>query len=390
MKHFVSYILFHLYDLIMNPFLIKGYVSPEYYCDRGNESKRLVSSIKNQRDVTLFSIRKMGKTALVHHVFHQLKKSDNNVFTFYIDIMPTANLKEFINSLATAIVGTMDSKPHKILKGVQQFLKKLRPQITYDAITGDPSVSINIQSEAEANTTINEIFNYLKKQSDQQKIIIAIDEFQQILSYPEKNVEALLRKNIQQLNNVGFIFSGSQTHTLFSMFGDSKRPFYQSTELLHLERILKAEYLQFIQNHFIGKKVNISKEVIEYLLDLTRSHTFYVQFICNRLYSESVKRIKKEDVQYALLNILLENEALYYNYRSLLTEHQWKLVKAIAKEEGIDEVTSGRFIKENNLNNHSTVRRGIQALLDKEMIYKENEGYYVYDLFFSKWLERQK
>jgi hypothetical protein len=53
-----------------NPFVISGYASPELFCDRENETKRVLSSIKNGRNLTLISLRRMGKTGLIQHVFH--------------------------------------------------------------------------------------------------------------------------------------------------------------------------------------------------------------------------------------------------------------------------------------------------------------------------------
>lgn len=51
-----------------NPFLVRGYAGPEFFCDRAAETASLVSSIENDRDVTLIAPRRYGKTGLVHNV----------------------------------------------------------------------------------------------------------------------------------------------------------------------------------------------------------------------------------------------------------------------------------------------------------------------------------
>ena len=43
-----------------NPFLLSGYVSPEYFCDRVEETQKLISALRNGRNVTLISPRRMG------------------------------------------------------------------------------------------------------------------------------------------------------------------------------------------------------------------------------------------------------------------------------------------------------------------------------------------
>ncbi len=45
-----------------NPFLVRGYYGPEYFCDRQKETEQLVDSVLNEGDVTLIAPRRYGKT----------------------------------------------------------------------------------------------------------------------------------------------------------------------------------------------------------------------------------------------------------------------------------------------------------------------------------------
>jgi len=86
----------------MNPFIIKGYLSPKYFCDREKETARILGAISNQRNLTLVSLRKMGKTGLIFHVFNELKHLQTHE-TLYLDIYHTDNLSGLINQLGTGI-----------------------------------------------------------------------------------------------------------------------------------------------------------------------------------------------------------------------------------------------------------------------------------------------
>jgi hypothetical protein len=88
--------------------------------------------------------------------------------------------------------------------------------------------------------------------------------------------------------------------------------------------------------------------------------------------------------------ILIDQEPFYLGLRNLLTQNQWQLLKAIAKENGAREVTSSAFIRKYELTNASTIKRGIESLLDKEMIYRNDDQYFLQDVFFSRWLELQE
>lgn len=371
----------------MNPFYIRGFHGDEYFCDRENETQTIISAIKNQRSITLTSLRKMGKTGLIMNVGEKLKT--NNHHLIYLDVLGTDNLNAFINMFGSAIFKLKEPLAKKIPRLFSAFVKSLRPTVNYDALTGMPSLAFAIDSSEKAVLTLEEIFGYLQKISEKIPVVVAIDEFQQISEYPEPNVEALLRKNVQFLSDVQFIFSGSNKHILHSMFTNAKRPFYQSTQMLHLEEIPSQKYTDFIKYHFNKSNKQISDEAIERILLLTRRHTYYVQYCCNRLFAIGKQKITVHDVEEDFKKLLLENEPYYFEYRNLITSQQWSLLIALAKENGIKEITSGQFMKSYNLSNAASIKRGVEALLKKELIFLLGEKYFVYDVFLSQWLAQK-
>jgi len=52
-----------------NPFIIKGYVSKEHFCDRKNELEILHRNVENGVNTTFISPRKMGKSGLILRYF---------------------------------------------------------------------------------------------------------------------------------------------------------------------------------------------------------------------------------------------------------------------------------------------------------------------------------
>lgn len=371
----------------MNPFVLKDYAGPDYFCDRNQETNRIINAIENQRNLTLSSIRKIGKTGLIHHVFNQLNDK-GEIDAIYLDIYYTDSLTGFINKFGSALLIEKESFPEKVKRMINAFIRSIRPTMTFDSLSGAPTFSFNIENETKGIKTLEEIFGFLQERSIERPIVIAIDEFQQIAEYPEKNVEALLRTNIQQLQNVNFIFSGSDKQLLANMFTEVKRPFYQSTEFMHLDEIPENEYSDFIKVKFGIGSIIISDDAVSEILTRTRRHTYYVQFLCNRLFSSGTTEINIETVRHGYSDILHENEVFYSEYRSLLTKPQWDLLIALAKEEGIENVTTSSFLKTHDLSNPSTVRRGIDSLSEKKLIYRKDMKYYVYDVFFARWLER--
>lgn len=156
---------------------------------------------------------------------------------------------------------------------------------------------------------------------------------------------------------------------------------------MHLDEIPEEEYRQFIQSKFTAGLKVINDEAVLEILRITKRHTYYVQFLCNKLFGSGMQSIDRESVMHTMSDIFKENEVYYGEYRELLTKQQWSLLIAIAKEEGVSKVTSGSFIKKHDLSNNATVRRGIQSLLDKKIIIKKDTGFFVQDVFLAKWLQ---
>ena len=86
----------------MNPFVVGTYISKEYFCDRRVETESLEEHVRNGRNVVLFSERRMGKTGLIQHVFHDLRiKKDFHCL--YFDALACGTLQEFTFALSNSI-----------------------------------------------------------------------------------------------------------------------------------------------------------------------------------------------------------------------------------------------------------------------------------------------
>jgi len=372
----------------MNPFIIYGYHSPKFFCDRKKETAEMIRALENGRNLTLFSLRKVGKTGLIHNAFYKMKRKHKKEGFVYADISPAEDLKGFVKILAQSILRHLESKPVSMLKEAALMLRRIRPKMSFDPSSGEPSLSVYFETRSETEDSLSDTLDYLKKRSEHQQIFIAIDEFQQILNFPEINVEGLLRSRIQFMNNVRFVFSGSEQKMMLSIFADAKRPFYQSAQPMHLDKIDEGLYKNFIETKLNESNISIEPKALDLIISLTRAHTYYVQYICNNIYDLGEDKIGPDEVNKTFTKILNENESVYYGYRTLLPEQQWKLLRAIALEPGVEQITSGEFMNKYSMVSHSTVRSALKSLISKEFVYMERGKYYVYDVFLSRWLER--
>lgn len=361
-----------------NPFLTQGYAGREYFCDREDETKKLRIALENGRNVTLISLRRMGKTGLIHHVFHEIK-----IDHVYVDILHTTSLTEFTAVFGKAVLNQLESPIGKSLNQITSLFKKIQPSIKFDSLSGQPAFDLTVGTEKEAESTLEDIFNYLKKRK--KKAVIAIDEFQQISFYPEKKTEALLRSYVQNLHHIQFIFSGSSKHILTAMFSHAGRPFYQSTQFLFLDHLKREVYSNFITYHFEKARKKIDINSVNEILEWSKSHTFYVQLVCHKTFLKTEKLFHSKLLAQVKEEIFQENEPYFISYKNLLSEQQWNLLKAIAKESEVSKINQKSFLNKHHLS-ASTVQRSIKALEEREMIVHENNSHRVYDVFLGRWL----
>jgi AAA+ ATPase superfamily predicted ATPase len=369
-----------------NPFVTYGYKGTEYFCDRKAETERVTQGLHNERNITLIAPRRIGKTGLIHHVFANIKATQPDVCCLYIDIFATKNLEQFVQLLARAIIGRLDSPTQSALRKVSEFFSSFRPTMSFDARTGDPVFSLDIVPSQEEQS-LQRIFEYIRLSG--KRCYIAFDEFQRITDYPETDMEALLRSYIQFLPNVYFIFAGSQHHLMEDMFLSAKRPFYQSSQMVILQEIEEKEYHAFASRFFKAKGSSLSYDVFHHLYSKVDGQTWYVQAILNRIYAMMPKAVTIDDVDAAVNDLVDEQEVAFENYYTSLTANQSALLRAIAKEQCVKTPMARSFIMKYRLPALSSIKTALKALVDRQLVYQYQGHYIVYDRFFGIWLRMQ-
>jgi hypothetical protein len=368
-----------------NPFVVGKYVSERYFCDREEETDFLVKQIKNGRNVALIAPRRMGKSDLIHHFFNQADIREN-YYVFFVDIYATTSLSEFVYTLGKEIYEQLKPRSTVWKEKFFQMISSLRVGFKLDSMTGSPTFDLGLGDIQSPQTTLDEIFAYINEAD--KPCIIAIDEFQQIGEYTEKNVEALLRTKIQRCQRAQFVFSGSKRHMMSNMFNSSSKPFYQSAITMGLEPIPMATYTDFAIRLFEEDEKHLEPAVVNTIWQQYHGYTWFVQMMMNELYAltPSEGNCHSAMIADARRNVILSQESSYKDLMSNLPPRQKIVLQAIAKEGIAQNITSSKFIKKYNLNSASSVQAAVKNLLKDDFITQEDNTYRVYDFFFSEWL----
>ncbi|MBQ7425716.1 MAG: ATP-binding protein [Prevotella sp.] len=370
---------------INNPFVVGKYLSDRYFCDRSEETEFLRKQILNGRDVALISPRRIGKSGLIQHFFNQ-PDIEEQYHSFFVDIYATTSFAEFVYILGKEIYEQLKPQSTAWKEKFFQIISSFRVGFKLDTITGNPSFDLGLGDIQTPQTTLDEIFSYIEEAD--KPCIIAIDEFQQIGEYAEKNVEALLRTKIQKCHRAQFIFAGSKRHMMSNMFNSPSKPFYQSAISMGLDPIPVDIYADFAMRLFEERDKHIKREVVETVWNMFHGYTWFVQMMMNELFALTKPdgTCTLERINEAHRNVIMSQESSYKDLMSQLPPKQKIVLQAIAKEGLAQNITSSKFIKKYNLSSASSVQAAVKLLLKNDLVTQTDNGYRVYDFFLSEWL----
>lgn len=368
---------------LKNPFLLAGFHSKAYFCDREAEIKWLTEHFDNERNIMLHSWRRIGKTALITYFLNALE-AQNKAHTLYVDLLATKSMHAAIEQITEAVYEKFGKTQSGFSAAFQRLIAKIGFSISFDAHSGLPTFTMGAQTLARAEHSLHELGTFLAQQKKQ--VLIALDEFQKVSEYNDMDGEAVFRSWMQQFPTLRFVFSGSHRHLMSSMFLEKNRPFYKSTQLIQLEPIAIEAYREFIQNHFHQASKRITDAQIEDIYHWSRGQTYSIQLICNKLFG-TFDQVKDQDVQKVYTEIIAQEAPILGNYSNLLTRMQWDVMLAIAKEEPVNNPQSQDFIKRNGLGATSSVSSALKMLVQKEIIIKDIDGYKIHDVILTRWLQ---
>ncbi len=357
-----------------NPFPLYDYINSKYFCDRVTETERILSAVTNQRNIILVSENGIGKTTLIKHVAKELKELDNYRFV-YVSLLKTESPGQFLNTLLESVF--YNGKLQKEIKNILPDLSNIK-----NTNPSKSSKQIIVPENIDFGVTLEKIFSFLEKKT--KKIVLAIDEFQNITNWLSENDIKSLQSVLAQSQNVSFILSSNK----LGIFKTISEENISKTEIIELQKIERKKYFNFIKKRFTKEKIKIDKKSIEYILTWSKTNTFYTHYICNKIYNEGHKKINVNVVKTTIKNILKEYEYIFLGYKSLLSNYQWKLLAAIAKAGDEAKITSIKFIEQYQLNAPSSVKTGINALIEKGLVVRKQRSYHLTNVFLEQWIER--
>ncbi|PKK81147.1 MAG: hypothetical protein CVT47_03950, partial [Thermoplasmata archaeon HGW-Thermoplasmata-2] len=276
-----------------NPFIYGVAVTGEYFVDREEEMREIASSSSSGQHVVLYSPRKMGKSSLIEEMFRRLRQ-DKGVVAFRISLERVETKEALARLIINKTIENSYTSVEKLLNDAKDIFKRIRIRAFADM---DGKVGVE-PFFAETAAVFEDALELPEKIAGKKnvRIIIALDEFQQIGRMDGASLERLFRSIIETQKNVSYIFTGSEKHLISLMFGEKERPFYRFAKHMELKAIRDEILEKFIKSRVEATGKKIDDDAVRYIVDFSEGIPFYVQCFCHESWYNSGARISLETV----------------------------------------------------------------------------------------------
>lgn len=369
-----------------SPFRFGQVVESNSFINRENEFVLLEQNLLSGNHLIIISPRRYGKTSLIHK-FIVKKKDEPEIIHCLIDLFSIRSEEEFYEAFAREIIQATSGKLEEWIQNTKSFFKNLVPRISIGA---DPVADFSISFDLkEIKKHKSEILNLPSKvaQKKQKRIIIYIDEFQNIGTFKDSlNFQKNLRSVWQKHQNVSYCFFGSKRHMMLEIFNKTEAPFYRFGSLLILNRIDRKHWEDFIVAAFERTNKQISRELADEIADMMKDHPHYVQQLAHFTWSFTTKKASRETIKNALEFMLNSNSPLFIKIVEDLSVMQINLLKAISKRE--KQLTSQEVMRNYNMGTPRNVLKNRAVLEGKDVIDVTPGEILFIDPLFEIWFKK--
>jgi hypothetical protein len=370
----------------MNPFSYGTIVKGQYFYDRHEECRRIVSTLTGGNNLVLFAPRRFGKTSLVFRAIDELEKL--GYICIYFDFMPVYSRESFIEAYSKAILSKQNNL-QKAVKKIATLIKGIRPKLEFDQY-GKPEFSMGFTDDKISEKTLKDILDLPEHlASEAKRYIIVFDEFQEINKLNGENFEKLLRSKIQQQEHVNYLFLGSRTPLLNDMFNNKGRAFYNAAMLMQIESLPKNETIEFLKSRFLLSGILIDEPVSLYLIEQAGNIPYYIQLLAAEVWQNMVslqREINTEVIATCAERIVDLKSDYYFELYDRQSAYQKKLMKSLLISG--ENVFSASYGKRFRLSATSTTQKALLGLVESSIVEKVNGSYFIADPFFKRFLSR--
>ena len=360
-------------------------VSDYNFIGRKEEIRRLKMNFEEGINTILISPRRWGKTSLVRKVCEVVDRK--KVIPVFVDIFKCKTEYEFYNALAEAVLKQTASKAELWMDNARDFIARLSPKVSFSPEPNSEfALSLGISPKTHAPEEILSLAEEIA-QKKQKRIVVCIDEFQQIGEMADSvSIRKRLRSVWQHQRLTSYCLFGSKKHTMMNVFQKRNMPLYQFGDFKFLDKIPTETWVEYIVQHFKDRQRTISTEQAAKICQLVDNYSSYVQQLSWLVFSliDEGQVVTDEHLKQGVKDLLNSQEQLFMQQIEPLTAYQMNFLRCILSGHH-DDFGETAVREEFQLGSVSNITRLKTALVDKDIVEMSGKRYYITDPVFALW-----
>lgn len=374
--------------MAINPFKYGPIALDDSFTDRDAEVAELSTDALNGQDVVIFAPRRFGKTSLVHRATQRLTVKKALVAEVNLWFTPTK--EKLAGRLAREIADILGiaGKAKEVARVFGGL--RVKPTMTIDPEDGSFSFSFAAgHTSGDVDDTLERLFRMLGETaaSRGRPVVLILDEFQEIV-HIDPNLTKLLRSVFQEQPEVAHIYLGSKRHLMERIFNDENEPFWRSAKRVELGPIQPDQFKSFIYAGFRDHNRDIDDDTVERVLEITGGHPYATQELCYFLWAETGENetASPEHLDEALSKLLRSEHSHFSDLWDRATANQRILLTSLATEPG--RPLAQEYRARHGLRSTSTTQKAINALVQQEIVTRDEGFVRISEPFYAEWIRR--
>lgn len=368
------------------PFIFGKIADGKDFTDRVADTERLLMNLRGLVSTVIISPRRWGKTSLVNHVLERMA-DDKEYVTCKVDIFNCRTEEQFYQAYANAVLRASATKMDGLVEMAKRYLRSFGPKLTFGEMGSQYEMEIGMDFR-DRQYSVDEILDLPQKIAEERgkKVVVCIDEFQNVSAYDDPvGFQRQLRAHWQEHNKVGYCLFGSKKHMLLDIFSNYEMPFYKFGDIMFLDKIKEAEWVEYIVKRFGETGKEIDEETARYVTQRVECHPYYVQQLAQLSWLRTEGRCDAGVVDAAFNGLVDQLALLFSNIVDSLRARQIAFLQAVA--DGVENYTSAEVLWRYGLGTSANVKNLKSALLDRDLIDAEGRRLRIQDPVFAYWLK---
>lgn len=370
------------------PFAYGKIVENNDFTDRTEETSLLRNNFMSLTNTAIISPRRWGKSSLVAKAIKSVKEEQDDILFVKMNIFKTENPQEFYATFAKRTMEGISSSAESLLTNAKDFIARLLPKLSISDPIGQYEIALGIDTK---NSPIEEDILDLPQQIAQRKkkkVVVCIDEFQQIGEYSDAlKFQKTLRSHWQTHSDVAYILYGSKKHMMMNIFGEYNSPFYRFGDMMFLQKITNDEWQKYLVGRFKDTGKSITYALAKYLAEQVENHPYYVQQLAQYAWLRTIRTCSTAIVDNALQAMLDSLNLQFVNIMDSLTEKQRNFLCAVCND--VKNFSASDTLQRYKLGTSGNIRIIKDALIKRDLIDETGKDIQIQDPIFKLWIIRE-